>query len=223
MTPAPVLLAAMVYASFPTSVPEGEEPLVEVAKLSPKFRFDIRYATSDNFFGKKVYPSPRCLLRKGVGERMVAAQAWLDEHHPGLVLLFKDCYRPNRIQHVLWDAVKGTPKSKYVADPNTKLGSIHSYGAAVDLTLADAAGKELDMGTPYDFLGPLAEPKREAEFLAAKKLTAAHVANRKILREAMTRTGMRILPHEWWHFDAAPGPEVRKKYSRLDVPLEAVE
>ncbi|MEQ8280666.1 MAG: M15 family metallopeptidase [Deltaproteobacteria bacterium] len=198
--------------------------LVDVAKLDKRFRLDIKYATEDNFFGKKVYPEARCLLRPEVAERVVAAQKWLDAKHPGYVLLFKDCYRPNHVQHVLWDAVKGTKKSAYVANPNTKTGSIHSYGAAVDLTLVDAEGKEVDMGTPYDHLGKLAEPRHEARFVRERKLTARQVANRRILRDAMTKGGQfKIIRNEWWHFNAAPSKVIRKKYERLDLPFSAVD
>lgn len=204
---------------LPTQVPAGEEPLVDVMAMSDRFLLDLKYATTDNFFGQKVYPVSRCLLRKSVAWRMVQAQAWLDQHHKGLRLLFKDCYRPDDVQWIMWAAVKGTPKASYVANPETATGSIHSYGGAVDLTLADADGKELDMGTPYDFLGKLAEPRHEERFLAEGKLTAAQVGNRRILREAMLGAGMHMLRNEWWHFNADTPANIRKKYSRLNVPL----
>lgn len=199
-------------------------PLVDVTRLDPRFRLDIRYATSNNFFNEKVYPEARCLLRPEVAARVVAAQRWLDAHHPGLVFLFKDCYRPNHVQRVLWTAVKGTKKARYVANPDTKTGSIHSYGAAVDLTLTTTAGEELDMGTPYDHLGRLAEPRHEARFLREKKLTPRQVENRRILRRAMTEGGaFRIVRNEWWHFNAAPAREIRRRFPRLDIPFSAVE
>ena len=205
-----------------TATPDAA-PLVDVAGLDARFVLDIRYATADNFFGEQVYPEARCILRRDVAKQVTKAQRWLDAHHPGLRLLFKDCYRPDPIQHVLWDAVKGTSKAAYVANPNTKTGSIHSYGAAVDLTLADAQGEELDMGTPYDHLGKLAEPRHEARFLARGELTQAQVDRRLILRRAMTEGGgFVMINNEWWHFNAAPAAEVRKKYRRLSVPFEAV-
>jgi zinc D-Ala-D-Ala dipeptidase len=212
------LLAVLIAA--PTST--AAHDLVDVTKLHPKLALDIRYATPDNFFGKKVYEEARCLLRTPVANKLIAAQRWLDAHHPQLHLLLKDCYRPHPVQFVLWDAVKGTPKSAYVADPNSKVGSIHSYGAAVDLTLADASGKELDMGTEYDHLGPLAEPRLEKKYLAEGKLTKAQVENRHILRDAMRAGGFVTIPNEWWHFDDAAKPVVRAKYRRLEVPFSAV-
>jgi zinc D-Ala-D-Ala dipeptidase len=195
--------------------------LVDAAALDQRFLIDIKYATTDNFTGKKIYPEARCLMRKSVGEKMVAAQRWLDQHHAGLRLMFKDCYRPHSVQLVMWEAVKGTPKARYVANPHTALGSIHSYGAAVDLTLAGADGRELDMGTPYDHLGELAEPRHEEKFLAEGKLTKAQVRDRRILRRAMRESGMRGLLHEWWHFNEYPPDQIRNKYQRLDVPFSA--
>jgi D-alanyl-D-alanine dipeptidase len=206
---------------LPKVVPESEEPLIDVMAMSDRFLLDLRYATADNFFGQKVYPVARCLLRKSVAWRMVQAQAWLEKHHPGLRLMFKDCYRPDDVQWIMWAAVKGTPKAAYVANPETVTGSIHSYGGAVDLTLASADGQELDMGTPYDFLGKLAEPRHEERFLKEGKLTRAQVDHRRILREAMLSAGMHMLKNEWWHFNADTAAKVRKKYSRLNVPLES--
>ena len=205
------------HAKPPVQVPAGEEPLVDVAPLHPKLLLDIKYATTDNFFGKAAYPVAACVLRKRIAERMVAAQKWLDEKHAGLRLMFKDCYRPDRVQWIMWEAVKDTPKRGYVADPTKGKGSIHAYGAAVDVTLADAEGHELDMGSAYDHLGKLSEPRHEARFLSEKKLTRAQVENRHILRDAMVHAGMKPIPNEWWHFN---GPT--RGYRRLDVPLEAI-
>ncbi len=195
--------------------------LVDVTTLDDRFLLDIRYATADNFFKQKVYPEARCLLVRSVSEKMSTAQRWLDDHHAGLRLMFKDCYRPHSVQSVMWEAVAGTPKARYVANPHTKVGSIHSYGAAVDLTLADRAGHELDMGTPYDYLGPLAEPRHEAKFLREGKLSETQVRNRRILRRAMRESGMHGILNEWWHFNEHTPEAIRNKYPRLDVPFSA--
>ena len=195
--------------------------LVDVTKLEPRLRLDIRYATPDNFVGKKLYSTGRCLLRPAVAEAVVRAQRYLDAHRRGYTLLLKDCYRPASVQAIMWEAVKGTPKQKYVANPRS--GSVHSYGAAVDATLADAEGHEVDMGTPYDHLGTEAEPRNEASLLAAGKLTPTQVEHRHMLRDAMVKGGsLKSIQSEWWHFDALRGAELRARYEQLDVPLEAV-
>jgi D-alanyl-D-alanine dipeptidase len=90
----------------------------------------------------------------------------------------------------------------------------------VDLTLSKD-GKEVDMGTPYDHLGTLSEPRHEERFLAEGKLTAAHVQSRRILRDAMTKGGaFRMIRNEWWHFDAYQGEALRSRYAPLDIPLD---
>lgn len=205
------------------AVPSSAEapPLVDVLALEPRLRLDIRYAKSENFFGQKVYPEARCLLRPEAAAQLVRAQAWLDRHRFGTVLLLKDCYRPHAIQWVLWNAVKNTPKRRYVANPGGKIGSIHSYGLAVDLTLS-RDGVELDMGTAYDHLGRAAEPRHEAALLARGRLSATHVENRKTLRAALRAAGFTGISREWWHFNAAPRSIVKAKYPRLDVPFSAV-
>jgi D-alanyl-D-alanine dipeptidase len=213
-----LLMAADVRTSTaPRTVPSGEEPLVDLSKLDGGFRFDLRYASSENTFKKKLYPIELCAVRSAIAERMVRAQHWLDQHHKGLHLLFKDCYRPDSTQWELWRSVKGTRHQGYVSSPEKPLGSLHSYGAAVDVTLADGEG-ELDLGTPYDYLGRLAEPRREEDYLREGKLSEAQIERRKVLRAAMASVGMRSIPSEWWHFDRG---SVRG-YSRLDVPLESI-
>jgi D-alanyl-D-alanine dipeptidase len=212
-----LLVAEVRTSTAPRSVPVGEEPLVDLEPLDREFRFDLRYASNENAFKKKLYPVARCAVRTAIADRMVRAQRWLDHHHKGLHLLFKDCYRPDSTQWELWRAVKGTRHQGYVSNPEKPLGSLHSYGAAVDVTLADER-EELDLGTPYDYLGRLAEPRREDDYLREGKLTDAQVERLKILRAAMSAVGMRSIPSEWWHFDRG---SVRG-YSRLDVPLESI-
>jgi D-alanyl-D-alanine dipeptidase len=200
----------------------GADPiLVDASTLNPRFVVDIKYATTDNFMGQILYPVGRCLLRPEVATRLQSAQRYLDEHHKGFTLMLKDCYRPRSVQVRMWEKVKGTDKQSYVANP--KGGSVHNFGAAVDLTLVDADGAEVDMGTPYDFFGDLAQPRHEEEFLAKGSLTPAQVEHRKILRQAMVHAGFKSIPNEWWHFDALQGKALRAKYKILDIPLDAVD
>lgn len=194
--------------------------LVDVEGLHPNFRFDLVYATPNNFAQKVIYPEARCLLRPEVAKKMVAAQQWLEQQHPGYSLLFKDCYRPHSAQFLLWEAVKGTPKTKYLATPNGQ-GSVHSFGVAVDVTLIHE-GVEVDMGTIYDHLGIESEPRYEKRFLAEGVLTQRQLDHRLILRNAMRNNGMRTIPNEWWHFDELPKAEVLRRYPRLDLPFSAV-
>jgi D-alanyl-D-alanine dipeptidase len=215
-----IALASLLASTTKSST--GAAVLVDVATLDPRFRFDIKYATDDNFTGKAIYAEARCLIRREVAPKLVAAQRALDRAHAGLHLLFKDCYRPDHVQRVLWDMVKGTGHEGYVADPNAPEGSVHNYGAAVDVTLADDAGSELDMGTPFDHLGNLAQPRFEEKYLAEGKLTKAQLKNRRILRAAMREAGLHTIPNEWWHFELHRKERLAKIWPRLDVPFSAV-
>ena len=197
--------------------------LIDVRSLEPRWQIDIRYATSDNFTGKVLYPVARCVLRKEVANMLTDAQKYLDTHAPGYSFILKDCYRPVSVQREMWKVVQGTPMQSYVANPHSRTGSVHNYGCAVDLTLADQQGREVDMGTPYDHLGILAQPRYEDRFMREGKLTQTHVAKRRLLRDAMVKGGgFHIIRNEWWHFDAWRGRELRKRYGPLDVPLEQV-
>jgi zinc D-Ala-D-Ala dipeptidase len=219
-----MILWLLMVTALPTFVPKGEEALVDVAPLHRAFQLDIKYASKDNFAKTKAYSVARCLLRESVAQKMLKAQTWLDKKHPGTFLIFKDCYRPNDVQKILWDAVKGTKMAAYVANPNSKTGSIHSYGAAVDLTLGKGKEGELDMGTAYDHLGPLAEPRHEKRFLKSGQLKAEQIKNRAVLRKSMVQiAGMKMIRNEWWHFNAASSRVVRKKFSRLNVPMETIK
>ncbi len=117
------------------------------------------------------------------------------------------------MQWRLWNRVKGTNQQPYVADP--RRGSIHNYGFAVDLTLQDAGGKEVDMGTEFDHFGKLAQPALEDKFLKVGKLTQQQIDNRKLLRKVMKDAGFIQLPIEWWHFDALPEEVIRNKYEAI--------
>lgn len=176
---------------------------------------DLRYGSLNNILKKDVYEGfQKVVLHKLAAEKMEKAASILWQKHPNLKFVIFDALRPQSAQIQFWNLVKGTPQQPYFADPQK--GSVHSYGFAVDLSLLGVDGKELDMGTPFDDLSPLAEPKREDEFLAAGKLNSDQIANRKILRSVMTEAGFMQLPHEWWHYDALPPEEVRLKYERLE-------
>jgi zinc D-Ala-D-Ala dipeptidase len=141
------------------------------------------------------------------------AQDDLMQAHPDLRLHVYDCARPASVQWRMWGKVKGTPSQKYVGNPAH--GSIHSYGCAVDLTVADKDGNAIDMGTPYDFFGPKAHPALEKKLFEKGELTSAQLANRHILREVMLRAGFHMLQHEWWHFDCASQSESRTRYQLI--------
>lgn len=176
---------------------------------------DLRYASTNNFLGRNLYRNfDRLLLHAIAAAKLRQAVTLLARRRPDLKLLVFDGLRPNRVQRMFWEVVRGTDRQQYVGDP--AVGSVHGFGLAVDLSLVDSDGVELDMGTPFDDFTPLAEPRREQEFLAAGTLNAAQVANRIVLRAVMAEAGFIPLPVEWWHFDALPADQVRRTFRLVE-------
>jgi zinc D-Ala-D-Ala dipeptidase len=179
--------------------------LVELVKLDPDIRLDIRYATPRNFTGKILYKQPRAFLQAA------AAQALLRVHHAlkaqGYGLTIYDAYRPLSVTKYMW---KITPPSKrnYVANP--KKGSRHNRGCAVDLTLHDLkTGMQVDMPSPYDDFSIRAHQG----FMDA---SPAAIANRERLLNAMQAEGFYAMSNEWWHFDFKDW----QSYPIMDLPFE---
>jgi zinc D-Ala-D-Ala dipeptidase len=176
----------------------------DIKKYDFSIKLDIKYATKENFTKEKVYPEARCLLRKPVAEALSRVQASLRLRNLGLKVY--DCYRPLSIQKKFWDLVKD---ERYVAHPDK--GSKHNRGAAVDLTLVDPSGEELEMPTPYDDFTEKAHRNYQGGDKAALR-------NRKTLEVAMAKEGFIGLDTEWWHFDHKDW----EKYSLEDVSFSAV-
>jgi D-alanyl-D-alanine dipeptidase len=176
---------------------------------------DLRYASTDNFVGRNLYGSLDCAwVHHLVATGLESAAAWLAREAPGHRLLVLDALRPHRVQIQLWDHLAGTDLLQYVADPAR--GSIHSFGMALDATLVDAQGRELDMGSGYDEMTELSHPKLEAANLAAGRITPAQVRNRELLRGVLLRSGFAGIDNEWWHFDMLDRQHVRQHFTRID-------
>ena len=190
---------------------------------SPEFRHlssiagiqvDLRYATDNNFVGRDLYSPYDCAwLHVEAASALEKVVAWLAARRPDLTPLVLDALRPQRVQQQLWDALEGTGLQMYLANPER--GSIHSYGMALDITLLDADGRELDMGTGFDDMTNRSHPALEEGFLQAGQLTEAQVANRRLLREAMLQAGFLGINTEWWHFDCGDRELVRRSFRRV--------
>lgn len=191
-----------------------KQGLLEVTSNAPGVMVELKYATADNFMGKDVYGClQHAYVQKPVLAMLKKAQAALEKKHPGYHLLIYDAARPLSIQWILWNTLtqyKPAERQKYVANP--KEHSIHNYGSALDLTVADAQGKPLDMGTKFDFFGDLAYPSKEKALLAAGKLSQTAYQNRLILREAMQAAGFMRIEFEWWHFNAFSRAEAKRRF-----------
>lgn len=177
-------------------------------------RVDLRYAGADNFVGRDLYSPFDCAwLHVQAAEALERVVAWLAARRPDLTPLVLDALRPQRVQQQLWDALEGTDLRLYLANPVR--GSIHSYGMALDLTLVDAEGRELDMGTGFDDMTELSHPALEEGFLLNGQLSEQQLVNRRLLREAMLQAGFHGINTEWWHFDCGDRELVRRTFQRI--------
>lgn len=196
-----------------------DQGLINIRSVDATLLVDLKYSTTDNFVGKDVYGElTNAYLQPEIAKKLARANQLLSKEKSGYRLLIYDAARPNSVQYILWDAldnlgIKEGQKPQYVADP--KVGSIHNFGCAVDLTIADATGKPLDMGTPYDFFGPLAYPRAEQEMLKKGRLSRQQLNNRLVLRKVMTLSGFTVNTTEWWHFDGMSRKNARARYGMI--------
>ena len=176
---------------------------------------DLRYAGVGNFVGRDLYGTLDCAwLHRLAAEALERAVALLRADAPGHRLLVLDALRPHRVQIQLWNHLDGTGLRQYVADPAR--GSIHSFGMALDVTMRDAQGREVDMGSGFDEMTELSHPRLEAVHLASGALTPAHLRQRELLRRAMTAAGFNGVDNEWWHFDLLERSHVRQHFLRVE-------
>ena len=203
---------------------EDVEDIVDITHLNNRILVNLVYSTTNNFLHEDVYGDLQiCYLRKEAAEKLDKAQTILEKKRRGYRLVVYDGLRPRDVQYKMWRMVKGTPQQGYVADPEE--GSIHNFGAAVDLSVVDDHGDLLDMGTPFDYFGDLAQPRYEKRFLEEGRLTKIHIENRKLLREVMEEAGFQGIVDEWWHFNAFSPAEVTRRYKIVEflLPLSKIK
>ncbi len=164
--------------------------MIEVTKLNKSIKLDIRYATSNNFVGKVVYPEARAFLQRPAAEAVVQVHMQLNDLGLGIVIY--DCYRPWSITKLFWETVT-KDQQKFVANPVN--GSIHNRGCAIDLGVYDLkTGQVVPMPSGYDEFTERASPEYKGG-------TDEERSNRDLLRQLMEANGFTVNPNEWWHFD----------------------
>jgi D-alanyl-D-alanine dipeptidase len=207
------LVALFIILSFQALAQDGppkepykrEAKLVELITLDPTIKLDIRYATDDNFVGKKVYPEARAFLQKPAAKAVAKVHKELRDRGLGLVIF--DGYRPWSITKLFWE-VTPDEKRKFVANPAK--GSKHNRGCAVDLSMFDLkTGKLVEMPSGYDEFSERASPDYKGG-------TTEQTANRELLRKLMEDAGFTVNPNEWWHFDHKDW----EKYAIYDISFE---
>jgi D-alanyl-D-alanine dipeptidase len=181
----------------------------------PGIAVDLRYAGVRNFVGRDLYGTLDCAwLHRLAAEGLEHVTARLQAEAPGHRVLVLDALRPHRVQVQLWDHLDGTGLRQYVADPAR--GSIHSFGMALDVTLLDPDGRELDMGSGFDEMTEVSHPRLEAVHLENGVLTPTHLRHRELLRRSMAAGGFNGVENEWWHFDMLDRGHVRQHFTRVE-------
>lgn len=191
--------------------------LVNVQTIIPDLYVDLKYSTTDNFLKTDVYGDlTNAYLQPDVVQKLKIAYNLLQQQYPDLTFIIYDAVRPLSIQFKMWEMLDlpMSQKSKYLSNPEK--GSIHNYGAAIDMSLAYKNGDPLDMGTPFDFFGEEAEPQLEWKMLQEGKLNQTQIDNRKIMRVVMQQAGFRQLPAEWWHYNSCSREEAKVRYAVIE-------
>lgn len=190
--------------------------LVDIKTIDPSIHVElVNSHASKNFFKKDYYDGlEKAYLLKDVAKKLSIAQKILKKKYPKYSLSIMDAARPNSVSWKMYDDVKGTAFEKYVANP--KSGSMHNYGAAIDLTIVDEKGKRIDMGLIPFYKGRLGvkiayvweEKVRGGISENAKK-------NRKLLKDVMLEAGFYPLNFEWWHFNGFKKKYIRENYQMI--------
>jgi len=202
-------LLPLALAASPPVEPGEFRPadLVELTRLDPTIKLDIRYATKRNFLGTPLYSEARAFLQRPAAEAVVRVQRALADE--GYGLLVHDAYRPWYVTMIFWDATPAD-KHNFVADPAT--GSRHNRGCAVDLTLYDLkTGRAAEMPSLYDEMSERAYPTYAGGTAEQRRL-------RDLLRRHMEAEGFAVYEYEWWHFDYRDW----KSYAIQNVRFEGI-
>jgi zinc D-Ala-D-Ala dipeptidase len=207
-------LAALLLAGCQSGPPKEagafrQPDLVEITRLDPSIRLDIRYATANNFLHRPVYRQARAFLQRPAAEALVRVNASLKPKGYGLLVF--DGYRPWSVTKIFWDmASEEERKIGFVANPEK--GSRHNRACAVDLSLYNLqTGLEAPMPSVFDEFSERAFTKYAGGSVQAR-------ATRDLLRVAMEAEGFTVYESEWWHFDYRNWRE----YPILNTPFEAL-
>jgi len=165
----------------------NQDSLIDIAEQYPQLHIDMKYATADNITGQPIYSTATCLLHRHAA--VALAKSIEIAGIAGFSIKVLDAYRPQRAQELLWHAC---PNQDYVVPLSQ--GSNHTRGTAIDVTLVDTNGQDLDMGTHFDEMDELSHPYHPSLALAFQR-------NRLLLNAIMFGGGFVGIATEWWHFE----------------------
>jgi len=210
-----LLFAVCCFTSCRTGPPKEsgqfrQSDLVEIVKLDPGVKLDIRYATTNNFLHRPVYAQARAFLQRPAAEALIRAHRKLHAQGYGIVVF--DGYRPWSVTKTFWDSATDEQRRiEFVANP--KNGSRHNRGCAADISLFElATGREVTMPSTYDEFTERAYPNYTGGTAEARNL-------RDLLRAAMEAEGFTVYNAEWWHFDFNDW----RQYRIQNIPFDAIK
>lgn len=200
-------LKATTFEDYKTSLKSSpEKELVNLETFIPGIRLDIRYATTNNFTGERIYTLSRAYARKPVAAALKKAEEEFNKAGVGIKIF--DAYRPYKATVRFYEVYRDTT---YVASPYR--GSRHNRGCAIDMTIVDLkTGKELQMPTEFDSFKKEAWPTTPVADPAIRK-------NRELIISVMERNGFKVNASEWWHFDFVGW----NKFEVMDIDFEQLE
>jgi len=189
--------------------------LIDIHEVDKTIKVDLVNSDPDkNFFRENYYNGlSKAYLRREVAEKLSSAQKHLKSQFPGYSISIMDAGRPRSVSQLMYEKMKGTKFEKFVANPSK--GSMHNYGIAVDVTIVDENGKEIDMGfTPF-YKSNLSIYSGYAK-LKVFGLSNTQKQNRKLLATVMKAAGFFPLSYEWWHYNGMPKDEARKRFKIIE-------
>lgn len=182
--------------------------LIELKTIVPNIRYDLKYASSNNFTSVRLYPTNivYTFLRKEPAEALSKIAKELETK--GLGILVWDAYRPYHVTVKFWELIKD---ERYVANPSK--GSGHNRGIAIDMTLYDLkTGALLNMPTSFDDFS-------EKAHHGADNISSTQKDNRELLRNIMEKHGFLKFQTEWWHYYWPNG----EQYDVLDFSFKQIK
>ena len=219
-----IIMALLAAATLTAAAPQGgarksktelsmeRQGMVDIHTKDKSIPVSLMYARADNLTGAVLYDDlRRAYLHPKAAAALAKAQRRLKQLRPDLSLKVYDAARPMSVQQKMWDKVKGTSKYFYVSNP-ARGGGLHNYGMAVDLTLCDAKGDTLDMGTKIDYMGSAAHIDKEDALVRSGRISRQAQKNRQLLRQVMRYAGFKPLRTEWWHFNYITRATAKKYY-----------
>ena len=183
--------------------------LVDIQSVNPTIVVELRYAGNDNLVKHPLYPQGmRALARPELTAALTRAQAILRRYQYGLKIW--DAYRPAAVQTKLWQVSRN---NDYVANPEVGVGSLHSWGIAVDATLVDSWNRPVSMPSDFDDFTPAAMWR----YTGPSSEVLGHL---RLLQWAMHRAGFWGMRTEWWHFTVSDWKKFLPEEGRHSAHVE---